>query len=1214
MENIKKRNQACDDSFAFLTTSNIGDLINISRTYPCATDESNMELLKAYREGDQDALALLIKTNIRLLIHIAKKYAQYTTSYELIDLVEEGALALIEAANEYNLDADYKFSTFYGRKAKFQMLKAMGKHDKLIRRPAHITESITSYNKLKQQFENAGKTLDDETAMQELGITKKRLETIKNDHKFQAASLDAKLDDDDEDSTELSNFVKSGENISDDIVSKIFEKELLIFLKQTLTDFQFYVLMMRVFAKKTLKTIAEEFQTTHTTIQNTEKKAFDIIKTKCIGTTEIDYRIPNDVDIDQLRGAPIHPHDITKYMFYREFLVEKERELLKLYIKGNYEPEDKLFASLLKVDLEEYLRIKNSLFRKLNNTTEQMEIAYKSFREKILKTYGSRIYSIDWDMDLADLKDNIKYISTLWEGKTYDEVIELLNKNKITITPQIDSLLQKYFSTNDYPITDADLRKAERDINSVIFGMRKKVDIPLDRLLETAKKNKESFKEEQYDYLMMKVFNLMSRKDFKKKYPNTQLLNGLGFYVVQKLENLHFNVANYKELNFTKSKYLQIRQQCVNTLPQKQIQILDMYFGYKCKKSTVYGIQNKLNIKYEKARDLLSKAKSAAQSIYLSKSGKKVLETDYYIPYILDENCDLNDLHRILLKGHLIDKMSYDELSKQTGLSKHDVSANILDGIMKIDFYRFNILKKYKYPKNIILKAIGSSKYTIEQRKILLDLFKGMSRSEVVEKHNITMKQLETLMIKQSDLCHKLITEGKMPTYEEMSNELNIHKAASLLNQNERIILSFTYGIKCDFNPRGIKFAREYFQKIYPKLSSKYNKLLKSAQDTIVGKRLGIDRATMDIVNRDDLIRSLRDPRIPITDKERELLYYTYEINNYPYKDLNELAELYKERSTSIKRRIQRAIVTINKYENGELQALVSYEYDVENNLKYFTKNDREILISKYRDNLNYEEIAKKYNLTIAQVEKLSKRLDAYLRDILDEEINPFDFDYYYEVVDSDDFPFYDDKELAKKMFDLYYEKRMSASEIKEELNLSISISTIQRTINSLVIATVKRKESIKKANIYTYENVLEYYKNNKYNMDKEQRYVYHNYFKKVDKALSQDKEAVKAIPIGPLITIDLIKDGNEDAFSFDNTPREEALKLLNKYKKELTDDTIRTITTKYNIKGREYLSNKSQRKILKLLSAIDLDNIYGIDPEEIPLMSLTDYDEPIKR
>lgn len=986
MHNYKEMNRALTDSFAFLSTDNFKDLMRVIETYPIATNESNMELLRAYRiDGDQDALDLLIKTNIRLLLSKAKIYEEYATSYEILDLVNEAVIALIESANTYDFEnANYTFTTHLVNAAKFKFLRILKREDKIIRRPSHIAESTTSYKRLADEYELQGKKLDDEEAKARLNITEESLKKIKSDYKYTPTSINAKVSDD-EDSTELSNFIPTGENESDNVLAEIYDKELQIFLKRTLSDFQYYVIMMRIFAKKTYAEIGNEFALTYQRIEQIEKKALEKIKQYCVGRT-INYRLNRDEKLDILRGAPIYPADITKYMYYRELLVEKERELFKLYIKGEYEPNDYLFAHLLKLNIEEYQRIKRSLFRKLKNPPANISnVPYGIFYSAIMKTFGTKIYSIDWDMNLSELRDNIKYISSLWENQSYDKVIKMLNSNKIPVDSKMDNILRKYFNTNNDTPTYGDLRKAEQEINGLLFGLRKKVEIPLDKLYNALENNKDKFTEEQYDYLMMRLFNMMPKKVFKKKYPNTTLLNGTGIYIVNRLESLYFNIADYKELNFTKNKYLQIRQQCIQILPAKQVEILDLYFGYKGKKQSVYGIQKTLGLKYEEARDKLSNAKSAAQSIFLNRSSKKIIETDYYIPYILDENCDLNDIHRKLLKGYLIDKKTYDELSKEYKLSKHEVSSNILDALMKIDFYRFNILRKYKYPKEISLKAIKEGKYTDKEREILLDLLNGLSRNEVAEKHHITIKTLENLSSKQTALCHNLMVKNITPSKEEIEKELTIHKAANLLNENERLILAYTYGIKCDINPQGTLLSKEEFNKRFSNLSSRYNKLLTSAIGTVVGKKLGIDHATLDIVDRDTLKRSLQDPRIPITDKERELLCYTYELKGKSYKDLNELAILYGERATSIKRRIQRAIVTINKYENGELQAIISYEYDVENNLKYFSKSDREILKEKYRDNLTYDEIAKKNNLTSNQVEKLLKRLDSYLRDILDD-------------------------------------------------------------------------------------------------------------------------------------------------------------------------------------------------------------------------------------
>lgn len=117
-----------------LSTSNLKDFMKVIESYPVATNESNMKLLKAYREnGDQDALALLIKTNIRLLLSKVKLYEEYTTSYELLDLIDEAVISLIESANTYDIEnANYTFNTHFVNATRFKVLGVLKKKIKLI--------------------------------------------------------------------------------------------------------------------------------------------------------------------------------------------------------------------------------------------------------------------------------------------------------------------------------------------------------------------------------------------------------------------------------------------------------------------------------------------------------------------------------------------------------------------------------------------------------------------------------------------------------------------------------------------------------------------------------------------------------------------------------------------------------------------------------------------------------------------------------------------------------------------------------------------------------------------------------------------------------------------------------------------------------------------------------------------------------------------------
>src|SRR5262249_38997563 len=78
--------------------------------YPLLTRAQEVQLAKRVQAGDPDARRRLIESNLRLVVSIAKSYR--SSSVELLDLVQEGTLGLMRAADRYDWRRDTKFSTY----------------------------------------------------------------------------------------------------------------------------------------------------------------------------------------------------------------------------------------------------------------------------------------------------------------------------------------------------------------------------------------------------------------------------------------------------------------------------------------------------------------------------------------------------------------------------------------------------------------------------------------------------------------------------------------------------------------------------------------------------------------------------------------------------------------------------------------------------------------------------------------------------------------------------------------------------------------------------------------------------------------------------------------------------------------------------------------------------------------------------------------------
>ena len=102
--------------------------------------EEELELGRKIREGTRfekyQAKQMLIKSNLRLVISIAKKYTGHGVLF--MDLVQEGALGLIRAAEKFDYKKGYKFSTYATWWIKQTMIRAISNNSRALRIPVHM--------------------------------------------------------------------------------------------------------------------------------------------------------------------------------------------------------------------------------------------------------------------------------------------------------------------------------------------------------------------------------------------------------------------------------------------------------------------------------------------------------------------------------------------------------------------------------------------------------------------------------------------------------------------------------------------------------------------------------------------------------------------------------------------------------------------------------------------------------------------------------------------------------------------------------------------------------------------------------------------------------------------------------------------------------------------------------------------------------------------
>jgi len=120
----------------------------------CPTLDASQEkdVAKRAKEGDLEAKKQLIKANLKLVITIARK-AIHMSNLPMIDLIQEGNLGLMIAAEKFNWKLGYKFSTYASWWIKQSMFKAISEQGHCMKIPVYIQETLSKFSKIKSEME-----------------------------------------------------------------------------------------------------------------------------------------------------------------------------------------------------------------------------------------------------------------------------------------------------------------------------------------------------------------------------------------------------------------------------------------------------------------------------------------------------------------------------------------------------------------------------------------------------------------------------------------------------------------------------------------------------------------------------------------------------------------------------------------------------------------------------------------------------------------------------------------------------------------------------------------------------------------------------------------------------------------------------------------------------------------------------------------------------
>ena len=254
-------------------------LKEIGRVELLSHDEE-IDLAKRILVGDEEAKKKLAAANLRLVVSIAKRYVGRGMLF--LDLIQEGNMGLIKAAEKFDYTKGFKFSTYATWWIRQAITRAIADQARTIRIPVHMVETINKLTRVQRQLiQELGREPSAEEISEKMdGMTPEKVREIQK-ISLEPVSLETPIGE--EDDSHLGDFIEDeGAMSPDDYAANELLKDELNEVLLELTDREEKVLRLRFGLDdgrtRTLEEVGKEFNVTRERIRQIEAKALRKLK------------------------------------------------------------------------------------------------------------------------------------------------------------------------------------------------------------------------------------------------------------------------------------------------------------------------------------------------------------------------------------------------------------------------------------------------------------------------------------------------------------------------------------------------------------------------------------------------------------------------------------------------------------------------------------------------------------------------------------------------------------------------------------------------------------------------------------------------------------------------------------------------------------------------------------------------------------------------
>lgn len=245
------------------------------RTIPLLSAQQEIDLSKKIKKGSEQARKSMIRSNLRLVISIAKRYIYL--GIPLLDLIEEGNLGLMKAVDKFDPKKGYRFSTYAAWWIKQAITRSIFEQGKMIRMPVYMNELTAKWKKTSERLSQKLKRIPlEEEIAKKMRISKSKTKQITFWLSAKTSSLEAPVGDGEE--GQVMDLVQDQTVKSPDAdIEQILNKENVDSLLEIMTEREREILEMRFGLNNgklyTLAEVSNKFRVSRERVRQIEEEA-----------------------------------------------------------------------------------------------------------------------------------------------------------------------------------------------------------------------------------------------------------------------------------------------------------------------------------------------------------------------------------------------------------------------------------------------------------------------------------------------------------------------------------------------------------------------------------------------------------------------------------------------------------------------------------------------------------------------------------------------------------------------------------------------------------------------------------------------------------------------------------------------------------------------------------------------------------------------------